>query len=46
MKKLIQAHKTYLKNELIKIGHKDMVFSTERFLESNDELDNLFDFTK
>ena len=35
-----------LKNELIKIGHKDMVFSTERFLESNDELDSLFDFTK
>lgn len=35
-----------LKNELIQIGHKDMVFSTEDFLESNNELDSIFDFTK
>lgn len=35
-----------LKNELIKIGHRNMVFSAEDFLESNAELDSLFDFTK
>ena len=35
-----------LKNELIQIGHKDMVFSTEDFLESNNELDSIFDFVK
>ena len=35
-----------LKNELIQIGHKNMVFSTEDFLESNNELDSIFDFTK
>lgn len=35
-----------LKNELIKIGHKDMIFSADDFLNSNDDIDTLFDFTK
>lgn len=35
-----------LTDELIKIGHKDMTFSVEDFLESNAELDDLFSFDK
>lgn len=35
-----------LTDELIKIGHKDMTFSVEEFLESNAELDDLFTFDK
>lgn len=35
-----------LTNELIKIGHKDMKFSKEEFIESNADLDELFIFDK
>lgn len=35
-----------LKDELIKIGHSKMTFSSEEFLESNEELNTLFDFEK
>ena len=35
-----------LTDELIRIGHKDMVFSAEDFLENNADLDNLFSFEK
>lgn len=35
-----------LKNELIKIGHKDMIFSADDFLNSNGDIDTLFDFIK
>lgn len=31
-------------NELIKIGHKDMTFSLEEFLASNEEMNTLYDF--
>lgn len=33
-------------DELIKIGHSKMTFSSEEFLESNEELNTLFDFEK
>lgn len=33
-----------LMNELIKIGHKDMTFSLEEFLASNEEMNTLYDF--
>lgn len=35
-----------LTDELIKIGHKNMVFSSKEFLESNEEVDSLFDFSR
>jgi len=35
-----------LKDELIKIGHSKMTFSPDDFLESNEELNTLFDFEK
>ena len=35
-----------LTEELIKIGHRDMTFSVEDFLESNAELDDLFSIDK
>lgn len=35
-----------LTDELIKIGHKDMTFSAQDFIESNAELDDLFSFDK
>lgn len=35
-----------LTDELIRIGHKDMIFSAEDFLESNADLDDLFQFDK
>lgn len=35
-----------LTNELIKIGHKDMTFSSEDFLDSNFELDETFEYEK
>ena len=35
-----------LTEELIRIGHKDMTFSAEDFLKSNEELDDLFQFDK
>lgn len=37
---------TLLKDELIKIGHENMKFSAKDFLESNEELNLLFDFEK
>lgn len=35
-----------LTDELIKIGHKDMVFSMEDFIESNSDLDEMFVFDR
>lgn len=35
-----------LTDELIRIGHKDMIFSAEDFLENNADLDDLFQFDK
>lgn len=35
-----------LTDELVKIGHKDMTFSMEEFLEANAEMDELFGFDK
>lgn len=35
-----------LTDELIRIGHRDMIFSAEDFLENNADLDDLFQFDK
>lgn len=35
-----------LTDELIKIGHKDMVFSAEEFLQNNADIDDIFSFDK
>lgn len=32
-----------LKDELIRIGHKDMIFSEKEFIESNKDIDNIFE---
>jgi len=37
---------TLLMDELIKIGHKDMKFSPEEFLASNEETNTLYDFER
>ena len=41
----VEAH-TLLMDELIKIGHKDMKFSPEEFLASNEETNTLYDFER